>query len=46
MAMKIDLDFLKTSLPLLESDLKEQYSRLTSVFKEIISAKTENEAFF
>ena len=46
MAMKIDLDFLKTSLPLLETERKETYSRLTSIFKEIISAKTENEAFF
>jgi len=46
MAMKIDLDFLKTSLPLLETERKETYSRLTSIFKEIISAETENEAFF
>jgi hypothetical protein len=46
MATKIDLDFLKTSLPLLETELKEKYSRLTSIFKELISAKTENEAFF
>ena len=46
MAMKIDVDFLKTSLPVLETELKETYSRLTSIFKEIIAAETENEAFF
>ena len=46
MAMKIDVDFLKTSLPLLETELKEKYARLTSIFKEIIAAETENEAFF
>jgi len=45
MAMKIDLEYLKTSLPLLEKELKEKYARLTSIFKEIISAETENEAF-
>lgn len=43
---KLSTSFLEATLPILEQALHEQYERMTQIFREMITSKEENKAFF